>query len=191
MPKHPESPEFKRNQERERTAEALIEEILESSQFRDVGTEGIIYRLEKDNIPEGLIDFLESQEISLEGDLASKVFKIYTKGQGENEFKALKRAYKYLEELPDTSNYALVPNPIFFKEIEISDSTKKSLGERGKEIVGNKVEVILMDYVKGDDLMTLLYGKSLQYIQEEDYDEKRAEEMDYLSLTRFVEDELI
>ena len=184
-----ENPAAEAGVEKEKNIAEFIESIIENSQFTDAGYEGLIYRLDSQRLPEGFSEFLESRGIQIEGDVASKILKVYTRGQGAAEFKALEKAVQLLDSAPDKTGLARVPNPIFLQEIPVTQSLKESLGQKAKEIVGDKIEVILMDYIEGDDLATALYKKALEIIQGDDFDPKSVEGMDYPSLAHYVQDE--
>ncbi len=184
-----ENPITKADAEKEKNVTKFIESVIKDSRFADAGNEGLIYRLDKQQLPEGFSDFLESNGIRIEGDIASKILKVYTRGQGATEFKALEKASKLLDSYSDKTGLAKVPKPIFLREIPVTQSLKESLGQKAEEIVGDKIEVILMDYIEGDDLATALYKKALEIIQGNDFDPKIIEGMDYQSLARYVQDE--
>jgi tRNA A-37 threonylcarbamoyl transferase component Bud32 len=175
--------------EREELAKKFVEQIIEESQFTDAGAEGLVYRLDEQAISKDFEEFLKAQGVEAEGDIASKILKVYTRGQGATEFAALQKMWNLIKSLTDSAGFAKVPKPIFLQEIPVTESLKKALSQKRNEIIGSKVEVILMDFIEGDDFSMTLYKKALEIIQKDDFSPESTEGMDFQSLTRYVQDE--
>jgi hypothetical protein len=175
--------------ESEKTITEYISEILNESGFCGAGAEGIVYRLDSEFIPAGFLDKLKKMGVDVGGSIASKILKVYTKGTGLAEFEALQKANRILSEVKEKEELAKVPTPIFFQEVEMSESLRAKLGDRGNGL-DDKAEVLLMDYVPGTDLASLFYREALKILQKDRYDEKSASELDHDSLVREVELEL-
>lgn len=184
-----EKPKKENLPENEELAKRLIEQIIEESQFADAGAEGLVYKLNGEAIPKDFEGLLKAQGVEIEGDIASKILKVYTRGQGAVEYRALRKMWNLIDSLPDSKGFAKVPKPIFLQEIPVTESLKETLGQRGDEIAGDKVEVILMDFIEGDDLFTILYKKALKIIQKEEFSAEAIEGMDFQSLARYTQDE--
>jgi len=140
-----------------------ISDLFEHAKKSNEGQEGIVFSVRRDELPEELIDVLRSEGIQIENDIASKVLKVYEVRKGKHEFQMLETAYRAIAELPEEEQkkFANVPRPIYFADIEISKEMEDYFS-RNNLIVGNRVAVIMMDFIDGEDLLESILRKVLE-----------------------------
>ncbi|KKR48338.1 MAG: hypothetical protein UT86_C0007G0017 [Candidatus Magasanikbacteria bacterium GW2011_GWC2_40_17] len=128
------------------------------------GTSGVVFKIDLNNIPElsGLKDAIEKEGQNIEGAQAIKIVKIYIPGAGRREFEMQTRAWEIFSKAKDKTGLAKVARPLKFFDIPVDEETKKKLRESGVTGINNRVEVIIMDYIPGTDLATLLYREAIR-----------------------------
>lgn len=158
-------------QEVEELIDNLLEiAVIESHKINE-GNNGLIATIDISDLPQEIIDFaleqphLQNTKLQDKAEVAIKILKIYTNGAAKAEYEAQLQAYNLLTQAkkdnPD-KQYAQVPVPMLYRKLEMNDDIEQSLKAKGVENPSDAVEVILMDYIKGDDLATLLYKEVLR-----------------------------
>lgn len=121
------------------------------------GTKALIFKVEAEEIPEEVREKY-SQIGSKNSNAALKVLKVYSRGKGQAEFDAQTRAYQMVEEARRKGqDVALVPTPLEWQEVRIEDETKEVLNNEGGQLHSNEAELLVMDFVEGEDLATVFY----------------------------------
>jgi len=128
------------------------------------GNNGIIISLE-----EGLVrSFFKKQNLDVSDSVVSKILKIYRAGDAEREAGFQNDAYEIIEKAklhnPDLK-YADIPKMHLYQTLEtgqIKDFLDHECGLNGK--VGEKIEVIIMDEMPGEDLATVMYREILNKV---------------------------
>ncbi len=133
----------------------FFEQILHSPIIAS-GRDGIILKVNISNLGKEAVEMMKKNGIEIdleEGGYALKMLKVYKEGFGQREYEIQKRAYHVLK---DVDNAAKVPKPIVMKIQHLNESDKNYLRSHAP-FVGDKVELILMDYIEGSDLATYIY----------------------------------
>jgi len=125
------------------------------------GKDALIYFLGRADMTPALLELLEESGMEYP-DSAMKVLKVYAAGEAAREFGWQNQAYSIIEshiaEHPgDKDLYARVPKPLDQRAIEIDEETRLALNHEGATIAGHKVELMVMDFIHGEDLATLMY----------------------------------
>lgn len=126
------------------------------------GNNGIILRL---NLKEGISEearTLERSGIKLETDQAIKLIKVYLPGTARHEFEIQKRAHELVAASPNRDELAEVPRPLCYRDLQIGTEAQEALQSLGLTRVGKRVEIIVMDFVPGEDLATILMRELLR-----------------------------
>jgi hypothetical protein len=137
---------------------AEYEHLIQESQPVDAGQEGFIFKLEMNHLPNETKAALAKSGLE-DGDAAVKVLKVYSPGKIGKEFASQKRAYEITEKARagGRTELAKVPKPVDFRKIEISDTTREVLNKQGAALDGKEVEVMMMDFINGEDLQEKFY----------------------------------
>lgn len=147
------------------------------------GKDGIVFRIDLASLSESEISILKdegaiTETADKEGVIASKILKLYRPELGDHEFRMQRKAREILSKVSET---CLVPEVSVATNQEISEETKSFLNLRGAELE-RRAEIIMMDYVDGDDLGTLTYnfvleqnGYEDEYISSISYSEKEQQ----------------
>lgn len=141
---------------------AEYEHLLRDNSPIDAGVEGFIYHLKVNEIDPSLRHLFRSSDSAEENDGAVKVLKVFKPGQVQNEFEWQKRAYDIVQdatrkESVDFIKYAQVPKPIEHRVIKLSEETRSVLESQGAKLPSGEVEIMLMDYIDGNDLQEIFY----------------------------------
>lgn len=145
----------------ERIINEQYETLIREHNPVDSGKEGLIFRLQAEEVNPDVKTALGSTEQDFNDDSAVKVLKVFSPGAKaiEHEFTQQVRAYNILNAARKDSAVLLakVPAPIDFRKIHIEDDTRGLLNREGASLKGNEVEVMMMDFVGGEDLQTIFY----------------------------------
>ncbi len=158
-----------------------LETIISEYAERDnEGMNGVILKLDLSNLPAELKSGVEELESDWgeqpEKTQAIKLLKIYKPGTAQKEFQLQDQFHQSLESLPE-EQYAKVPRPWTFHELHIPEDQDNQgridkLAAKGFPVLehsivdegGNKqtkrsidCELIIMDYVEGKDLATVMF----------------------------------
>ena len=159
------------NDEDEEIAKAIeflndyqLERIISRSELINSGNNGLIYKINLEIMDEEarkngkLMERIGRDKNDLsKSDKVIKILKIYKKGQGLHEYEMQKKAYDAVSSAPNKKELARIPRPISFKELNISDQTQEDLNKKGASLSDDKMEIIVMDFVPGTDLATIIY----------------------------------
>lgn len=127
------------------------------------GNNAIICKIDIAHIPElaDLQQLIEASESTSESQ-AIKVLKVYQPGAGKREYEMQQKAYNLVQDAADKTGLALVPRPILFYDLKISPDTLQRLNAMGITDVDSHVEILLMDYIEGDDIATMLLREAIK-----------------------------
>ena len=142
--------------------EQFIDSVLEDliiGHARKVneGNNGVIFHLDLRGIEPGPLAELKRQGIELGEEQAVKVLKVYFGGNGRREFNLQSRAHHLLE---GKEGVAQIPRPVLYRDIKLTSEGKKELRARGVR-TEDRAEILVMEFVPGIDLATLLYREAL------------------------------
>ncbi|HCC23847.1 TPA: hypothetical protein DF272_06765 [Candidatus Falkowbacteria bacterium] len=175
--------------EEEKTFFEIQLELLVTKYARKVneGNNGIICYLDVRSIKavSQLVAILAEHGIQFETEQAMKILKVYKPGSGRYEFEQQMRAYDLIKQKADPS-LAQVPKPILFYELPITPETKSIIESMGVEIVEDKVELILMDFIPGVDIATMLYREVAMRHPKLVHLQDKLEELSFSELQRHV-----
>lgn len=148
--------------------EAILESLLLYSEYADEGNNGVIKRIRVKDIPEEiLLSLPDDSKIFCEPSMAVKLLKINTEKSAKLEFDMQKQAGEIItqsqKDNPD-KKYASIPSAIHHQSLEVkSDELLQILNRDGVSPgPNNKVEIILMDFVEGNDLAKIIYKDVLK-----------------------------
>jgi len=127
------------------------------------GNNAIICKIDIAHIPElaALQQLVEAAESKTESQ-AIKVLKVYQPGAGKREYEMQQHAYDIVQAAANQTGLALVPRPILFYDLQISPETLQRLNAMGITDVNDHVEILLMDYIEGDDIATMLLREAIK-----------------------------
>ncbi len=167
----------------EKYIENAIALILQRSPVIGFGKDGVVLKVEKRRFDQETIERLKSEGIDLEqGNVAAKILKIYHPGDGQREFDLQTRAFDVLSSFGESC--AFIPKPILLKIHQLSEGDREYLKSFGT-FTDNEAEIILMDYIEGKDLATLVYDF---IILRNHYDEATLENLDFEQKQEIVSD---
>lgn len=132
------------------------------------GNNGIIKKIKPGEMSQELVKYISENidpDFDKNNEFVFKLIKVYTEGgKGELEFKAQKRAYDIVEKAKrdGRTEYADIPHPYVYKSISLDDDVKQILKLDGLTMVQDKIELIIMDFVEGEDLATMLYKEVIK-----------------------------
>lgn len=145
----------------------LIEDMLHNGTFVGEGRDGIVMRVKLDNKEEEILGLNTPSESGY----ALKILKIFKMGEGKKEYDIQMKAYELLSSDPD--KYAQVPRPILVKKQHLTPSDREYLNKY-KALMDEDAEIILMDYIDGNDFAIHVYNYILS---KHGFDEQVIENM--------------
>lgn len=159
----------------ERFFDASIEALLlERAVKVNEGNNGIVFRLNVEDISEAQREALRQKGIEFgTKDQAIKLLKVYIPGAGRREFELQKKAYDIVTK-SEEKGVALVPCPLFQRELTIGEDTRSALEKFGLTTLIDRVEVLFMDFIPGEDIATIYLREALRrhpkarHLREED-----------------------
>ncbi|MCX6778639.1 MAG: phosphotransferase [Candidatus Magasanikbacteria bacterium] len=175
----------------EKIIDTQIEVILRRAEKINEGNNGIICLINIKDIPEleALRKTLGKREINLDQKQAIKILKIYKPGTGQKEFELQKKAHEILT-AANVANTARIPSPIMFRDVAIETATQDRLNTMGSKSNSNRAEVIIMDYIPGDDLATFLFREAVKMLPNYADNPESVDQYDFQSLYRILSEEL-
>ena len=110
---------------------------------------------------------------------------------GKREYEAQKKAFDIINAQEDKSNLASIPEPLFYSDMTIKDPLAiEKLKQEGMGNFDNKIEIIIMDLIPGEDLATFLYRSVLSVAKEKPETQKIISqsnlEIDKLSINDLI-----
>lgn len=147
----------------ERFFDARICELLfHHAEKLNEGTNGVIFSFRIDDVPEELKVQLAERGIELGTEAAVKIMKVYVHGKDKKEFLLQQEAFRILSEGTHPVPVAGVPRPILYRDIEIADELQEKLKLAGVRSSSNRIELIVMDLIQGEDLAMIMYKEVLR-----------------------------
>lgn len=133
----------------------LLGEFIRSASKVNEGNNGVIFRnvleITKED-PEGQIE---------RKDYAAKLLKIGNFDDLQSEYRNQKRAHEIIQEAiaggQNPSDYALIPSVDYCEIIEVDNELADKLKSQGVAVRSEKVGVMMMDWVDGEDLAAHLF----------------------------------
>jgi len=165
--------------------ETGFEHLIESSHLIGRGKDAVVFRLSGEDITEEEIRALAENGFIPDAQpesLAAKILKVYQPGLGDREFKMQQEARRILEE-SQTADVSVcrIPNAFIAEDRHITDKTRVLLNGYGAELK-DRAELIVMDYVDGKDLGTIMYdfvlsgtGIDQEFLDDLSYEEKEQQ----------------
>jgi serine/threonine protein kinase len=133
----------------------FVNAVIENGSKVNEGNNGIILKIEMDEVSEGFQSALSKQGLDIYEDQAVKMLKMYDKGTGKREIEMQRKAKNIIEEATNSDVCAKIPQPNLYQDVNLTPEEKESIEKRTDySIIGNKAEFILMDFVGGEDLYT-------------------------------------
>lgn len=161
--------------EHEKLIETVLEAVLaEHSERINEGSNGIIFKIAFEQIPDVIVAYIkQTYGIEVNTDQVIKTLKIYLPGTGRYEFNTQRQAWRIVQQaieqqtktgtaVSPEATYAKVPTPMMDRDVSLSAQTVEWLRQQGMSIVQDRMEVLMMDYVPGYDLMTVLYRELIR-----------------------------
>lgn len=149
--------------EQQKLAEQLIDHTLEDliighTRRVNEGNNGVIFHLDLRDLPSQQLEELKRRGIELGEEQAVKILKVYFAGNGRREFDLQHRAYRMLKGMEEVAS---IPRPILYRDIKLTSQGRKELKEQGIR-AEERAEILIMEFVPGIDLATLLYREALR-----------------------------
>lgn len=173
----------------------VIESLLELSLIygakRNEGTKGVILEINIDELPEDIkekfLDCYEADDQLGERVLAAKVIKVASSHGGLHEARMQTRAYDLVSQADESEHLAKIPMLRGYSEIEVKSEMVRAHLEHSGVKAGEKVEVLLMDFIPGEDLATHIFRRVLKT---EEYYREMADRYDFDELQSHVANKL-
>lgn len=151
---------------------AVIEYMLLDAEKINEGNNGIIKIMDVRQLPRELIEYLNDINpnfFSERNQIAIKILKIYSEGVGRHEYEMQRQSYEAVtKKIKDAIPLAMIPEPLFYKELTIqSEDVKRRLREEGLQQFDNKIEIIIMDLLPGEDMATYLYRQVVKIAEQD------------------------
>jgi serine/threonine protein kinase len=161
---------------REKT-DSVIEQALFEGSFIGAGKDAVVLKLQDNAFAPDIIPILKEQGLNFSTEIenppsAAKILKIYEPGKGVHEYTMQRDAYNILSQ---EENAAQVPNPIGIRDQKISYKDREYLNGFGTHL-DNNMEVVIMDFIEGKDLATIMYEFVLKA---KGYEEEEIENMQF------------
>ena len=154
-------------------SEEAIESIIETHHsVENMGTKGVIIKILREELPKEIQEEMETWDAEGDEDestsLAIKALKIFNHEDARREYEAQLEARNIVQGAQGNKPLAKVPRVGSFHEIVVSKRTQDFLNKNGAFIADGKVGLIVMDFIEGMDLATLLYREALKRNKAED-----------------------
>jgi len=146
-------------EEIERALDLLAETMFLKASKVNEGNNGVILFLNVELLDAGMKKFCEEHDIDLGKEKAVKVMKLYRSGAGKEEFRLHKKAFQVVGNDPDS--VALIPRPVFYRDFELSEAARERVSEVTGKASAERAEIIVMDFVQGEDLAEVLLKEAL------------------------------
>lgn len=169
QPPGTEQPGLEKKEQPYEIINAELNEMLRDVRKSNEGASGIIMKLEPANFSPRLREALQSFGIDINEDTAAKILKVYAPGAAKREFKMQEAAFDVIADSGLTPEQAaMIPKPLFYTEMPVVGETRDNLRSQDIAITDeNKVEIIIMDWIPGEDLTTQMYKKALSFFNPE------------------------
>jgi hypothetical protein len=181
-----ESGEKKRETETLHISEEEIENIIETHHsVENMGTKGLILKILKEDLPKEIQEEMEAWDSETDESestsLAIKALKIFNHEDARREYEAQREARNIVQRAQGDKPLAKVPRISSFHEITVNKKTQDFLNKNGTYIADGKVGLIVMDFIEGMDLATLLYREALKRntSEERDYSDEYVDDLPF------------
>lgn len=160
------APEDDITKRRKLSAEAILEfrlnEALDRAEIFEEGTRAIILEIDAKALSPKMLAYLGVLKHEEGRALAGKVFKVFVKADAETELGLQAKSFDLINAQPKQSELAGIPRIYFQTDISLKDLTHLKDQLRHLNMpVPDKAQIILMDFIEGEDLMTYFYRKLL------------------------------
>jgi hypothetical protein len=160
-----------------------IENVLLSCERAGEGGKAVVLKLSPNGISPELHPALEALNVDNDEARAVKLLKLYLPNKGAFEYKMHGQAYQSFQDIPesDQNSYARIPALSSSRDVDFDNETKAEIERRFRaSIVGDKAQLIVMEYVDGEDLATIFYKWILE--NERRYASEQTDQMDFKEL---------
>ncbi len=165
-----ESPDYAKRKEVREFLDTLVEHILSSrSEYLNEGNNGLVVKFQLFDLDpeykEAFAAEMPSDGVKETRSFATKILKVYQPGKGEQEYEIQKRAYEIAQQAAQAGGeWAQVPKPWFYRNLSLTPETAQRIRGMGKGMkINQDAEVMIMDYVPGDDLATILFKEVVKH----------------------------
>jgi tRNA A-37 threonylcarbamoyl transferase component Bud32 len=163
----------------------IFEHLIEGSRVIGTGKDGVVFRLSPEEMDPPEVETLTHSGVLSEDEIeahAIKVLKVYQLGKAQEEYVLHVRASEILQEAGGyTAELCCVPKISLAIHQHLTERAQKLLNSHDAKL-GREAELLLMEYVDGKDLGTVMYEHVLKHDGLSDvdyvdmsYDEKEAE----------------
>lgn len=146
----------------------IWEHMLEGGKELGAGKDGIVFKINLNTLPQDERHLLVEDKVISPNEevdaMAAKILKIYNPLLGDYEFRMQKKAREIISK---EKNVAQIPDTTTARDQEIGEKTKTRLNIRGAQLE-DRAEIIIMDYIDGKDLGTIMYDFVLKNLGYED-----------------------
>lgn len=151
---------------RKLSAEAILEfrlnEAIDTAEVFEEGTRAIILEIDAKALSPKMLAYLGVLKHEEGQALAGKVFKVFVKADAETELGLQAKSFDLIKAQPEQSELAGIPRIYFQTDISLNDLAQlKEKLNRLNMPVADKAQIILMDFIEGEDLMTYFYRRLL------------------------------
>jgi serine/threonine protein kinase len=156
-PEQPASPE---------NLERKVGELLLSGKQVGEGGKAVVIKISPEELPDDLAPAFEAlgtpdaSEAGSPESKAVKLFKLYLPNKGAAEYRMHERAYRATREIPEDQRekFARVPTLSKSLELNLDPEMKEEMARKfGVTFAGERMQLIAMEYVDGEDLATIYY----------------------------------
>lgn len=164
--------------------EGALEAALLQAQKINEGANGIIAKVDFRKLPEDLRHRLLG-DVDIPDESVIKLMKFYRPGSGKKEFEAQRMIH---EALSGVEGVASVPKPYLYYDLEIrTPELRQALSKNIQlESFNDRVEVFIMDYIEGDDLVTQFFREIVRRHPRFRHKSAVADELTYSELESMV-----
>ncbi|HVS79968.1 MAG TPA: aminoglycoside phosphotransferase family protein [Candidatus Paceibacterota bacterium] len=158
--------------------DTAIEHAIVEGKFIGSGKDAVVFKVADETFSPEMLPILVEEGFKFNTErqeslsAAAKILKIYEPGLGKREYEMQREAFQILSQ---SEKAAQVPTPIGLRDQELDEKNKVFLNGFGTHLKGN-MEVIVMDYVDGKDLATIMYEFVLEA---KGYDKEALEKMEF------------
>lgn len=164
--------EFKHNLKQEQKQTNKLEQLLEHSydlkllHKNNEGNNGVILELDLEHFPkrerQKFCKFFDISPTEEEG-VAVKMLKVYSASQAEKEFTAQTMAAEVINNDEELRGRVAVPKCYYGGDLNLeSESFREKLEELGINPTAESLGMIMMEYVKGEDLGTFCFKQFIK-----------------------------
>jgi len=166
-------------QESNESVDLVLEHMIQEGREIGSGKDAVVFKVDLAALPQNERDALVEKEIIFPSDevdaMAAKILKVCNHDLGDHEFRMQKRARDILVGEKDV---ARVPDIASASGQHISEKTRDYLNRHGT-LLKDEVEILMMDFIDGQDLGSMVYdfvlrqmGYENDYIADLTYEQK-------------------